>query len=94
MLDITSKHTQLIESIQKACDDLKIKAGFTRDRIQLYGTEKVESFMGTVGSSNARNVIRYHQFQKTGEVPSSEETRILLKKQKEGFDTPYYGSVV
>jgi len=59
MADITATSPSLLESLSRAEEVLELEMNETKDRIQLYGSDKLKGFFTTVGSSNLRNVVKY-----------------------------------
>lgn len=93
MLDATSLIPSLLMAIHNALNQIKIEHGITRNRVQIYGSKKINCYLTVIGCSNPRNLIKLLHFSQTGRVPSTTETERLLKYNKK-FDVPYHGPVV
>ena len=75
-MSITSQ--TLREDVANALTELEIKPGVFNKGIMLYSKNAIK-FCETVGFSNLKNKIKYREFKKTGRVPKTKETEMLLE---------------
>jgi hypothetical protein len=73
MMDVTSKHPLLLNSIERAVNHLSLPLKATSGRVQCYVSSKVGRFMFHIGSKNKRNIERYNAFGTFGRIPLVKE---------------------
>lgn len=93
MLDITAKNESIHGLLVEATEVLDLPLGVTSDRVQLYGEQKVDRFLETLGSSNSRNIKRYLYYKKNRRVPKV-NSDALLNARFNDYSVPYHGFMV
>ena len=85
MVDICSADPELLNSIHRALRILGIKFGMSPTKVQCYNKGEIRRFFSVVGSSNPKNIIKYHHFITTGKVPLAADAETLLREWETCF---------